>query len=148
MRDPRCVYCGVVTIFDRPEGKASPPNLATIDHLRPRHHPGRREPIKPGEVRHVLSCWKCNNDRDKRELREKPKEWFYENGGARPMAAKSLEELQWIALKLEFDLAHPGKRTRRNRKRIVESLEHLKAEIFSREQENGHQVPALQPDNT
>ena len=46
---------------------------ATIEHLRSRLHPGRREPAR-GEQRRVLACWKCNNERGRAELLALPLE--------------------------------------------------------------------------
>lgn len=131
LRDPHCYYCGVETIFDFDRKGPVPPNFATIDHLRPRHHPLRREPAKNGEVRHVLACFKCNNERDTRELAVKPKEWFYENGGSKPMAHKTIEELQWVVLRLQHDLTRPQTKSR-NKPRIQANIEVIKAEIASR----------------
>jgi len=105
--DPHCHYCGVLTIY-KPQhikGLYTPQEqnfLATIDHVRPRHHPDRLRPPRPGETLHVLACWKCNNDRDKRELAEKPKEWFEQNGGSIPLAKRPIEELVCIMEKLRW----------------------------------------------
>lgn len=136
LNDPRCFYCGVVTVFERVKG-CSPDNFATIDHLRPRHHPDRLEPAVSGEVRRVLACFRCNNDRDKRELAALPKEWFYENGGNKPLSTKTNEELQAILLKIDWSIAESlrakgGRRARRNRARHRQSLEAVKDEIAHR----------------
>lgn len=105
LQNPRCCYCGVVTIFKPSHIKAiifdgERDRLATIDHIRPRHHPERREPPKPGQVLLVLSCWRCNNERDKRELATKPKEWFEQQGGTKPLSKRSDEELELILSRL------------------------------------------------
>jgi len=61
--DPRCYWCGALTVLvEKNGGPPVLPNEATIDHIRPRHHPGRQEPPTEGERRRVLSCWKCNNE--------------------------------------------------------------------------------------
>jgi 5-methylcytosine-specific restriction endonuclease McrA len=67
--DARCFYCGIITVLDTPSGwRGVPyPGLATVEHLRPRTHPSRREPARgPNEQRHVLACWQCNQDRSNR----------------------------------------------------------------------------------
>jgi len=64
--DPRCFYCGVETFIDPPPGwrRKFCPLLATIEHLRSRNDPRRREPLRfPGERRHVLACMQCNQAR-------------------------------------------------------------------------------------
>lgn len=45
---------------------------ATIDHLRPRHHPFRCDGNPRQEQRWVLACWKCNNDRDREAVMKIP----------------------------------------------------------------------------
>ena len=73
-QDPHCHWCGTLTILPpadaKPHRKNYPLNEATIDHLRSRWHPNRREPIRQGEQRLVLSCRKCNIDRAKQEEKE------------------------------------------------------------------------------
>ena len=97
LKDPHCYWCGVRTFLPSRVGKSpKAKNEATIDHLRPRHHPGRLEPAKNQEVRRVLSCWECNNKRDQVETAALPKEWFYQHGCSRPAAERSLEELKKI----------------------------------------------------
>lgn len=70
--DPRCRFCGQVTVLppDKRKQKAQD-NWATIEHLRSRLDPNRGEKPKQGEVRRVLCCWRCNNDRNNQELIEK-----------------------------------------------------------------------------
>jgi len=59
-----CNYCGIKTILPQ-MGKSndSKPNLATIDHLFSNLHPYRLTPNHNNEKRHVLSCFKCNQQR-------------------------------------------------------------------------------------
>lgn len=47
--------------------------MATIDHLIPRYD-ARRLSKNRGEERTVLCCWKCNNDRARREYESLPQE--------------------------------------------------------------------------
>lgn len=68
--DPRCHWCECPTIIMPQVSKMKkgkpPENAATIDHLRSRYHPGRQEPAN-GEKRLVLSCWRCNQERNRQE---------------------------------------------------------------------------------
>lgn len=59
-----CAWCGIETVIP-PNAPTSRPaeNWATRDHLRDRFNPARSEPIQRGEIRIVLACWKCNNER-------------------------------------------------------------------------------------
>ena len=105
--NPRCYYCGVVTIL-RPlhiPGQQLMPEIryrvATLDHVRARHHPDRTKPPEPGEVLHVLACWRCNNERDQRELQMKPKEYLREQSGAIPLEERSLEEMESVLILLQ-----------------------------------------------
>lgn len=105
LNNPRCHYCGKVTVYKPAHHKMEisrdeRPRLATIDHIRPRHHPDRQKPPEPGELLHVLACNQCNNERDKRELAEKPKEWFEENGGQPPLDKRSDEDVEAILSRL------------------------------------------------
>lgn len=66
--NPHCHWCGTLTALPAEVERAVKElraKMATIDHLRARHHPGRTEPPKNNEVRLVLACWTCNNERDK-----------------------------------------------------------------------------------
>lgn len=127
LNNPRCHYCGMVTIYKPAHQKmeitpSERPRLATIDHIRPRHHPDRLKPQEPGEVLHVLACNQCNNDRDKRELAEKPKEWFEENGGQAPLYKRSDEELAAILSRLGAPYqVRRGRRGRENFNRLKRS---------------------------
>jgi hypothetical protein len=65
-RDPHCHWCRCLTVLP-PEGsppKVTPPNEATIDHLRDRYDPRRREPARNQEERTVLACRGCNARRN------------------------------------------------------------------------------------
>ena len=135
-RDPHCHWCGVETIL-RPlhiPNDPLPPEIrnrvATLDHVRARHHPDRLKPPEPGEVLHVLSCWKCNNERDREELQAKPKEYLRQKSrSAAPLDERSLEELEQL---LAFLRSHrPHYRTKRERlkrsiKAVTEAIERRK----------------------
>lgn len=66
----------------------------------------------------MLSCWQCNNERDNYEMAAKPKEWFYENGGSKPLDMSPLDELKKIEALL---LAKTPKRER-DRRRVYQSI--------------------------
>jgi 5-methylcytosine-specific restriction endonuclease McrA len=64
-RDPHCHWCGRLTVFGPPRNHVTTPgDLGTIDHLRPRYHPGRNEWLEAGERRRVLACFECNQRRN------------------------------------------------------------------------------------
>lgn len=69
LSDPRCHWCKrrtrLVNLGQHP--KSIPHDAATIDHLHSRLDPDRGN----GSGRHVLACWKCNNDRGAQEQRER-----------------------------------------------------------------------------
>lgn len=68
--NPHCHYCGVTTVFP-PSGKCwaanEPNNMATLDHLYSRWDIRRLFPASEKKV--VLSCLKCNRDKNFREMR-------------------------------------------------------------------------------
>ncbi len=61
----RCHWCECDLVLSPPgkHVKKQPPNLGTIDHLRDRFDPARRERNRHGERRLVLACLACNNRR-------------------------------------------------------------------------------------
>lgn len=77
----KCHWCqGDMVLFDDVRGACGDSrqdNAATIDHLRDRFDPSRREPAACGEQRLVAACRKCNHDR-----------------GAQRQAAQPIEELR------------------------------------------------------
>ena len=68
-KDPRCHWCGRVTILtDEPNLKGSPnPLMATIDHVVSRYHVHRWVKKKKNQKRKVLACYECNHSRSVRE---------------------------------------------------------------------------------
>ncbi len=56
------------------------PNEATLDHLRSRLHPDRLEPAN-GEIRLVMACRQCNNERGQAEEAALPKEELHRRSG-------------------------------------------------------------------
>lgn len=61
-------------------GERQPLNLATIDHLRDRFHPGRTEPAN-GDQRWVAACWDCNNKRGRASVMAQPIEEIWRRSG-------------------------------------------------------------------
>lgn len=57
-RDPRCFWCGRVTVFEA----HNTPEAATVEHVYPRTHPRRRDTRRhlPSKV---LACYGCNQAR-------------------------------------------------------------------------------------
>lgn len=137
--NPCCCYCGVETILKPMHDKrAIEPDewdrIATIDHIRPRHHPDRRKPPEPHEVLRVLACAKCNNERDKRELAQKPKEWFEERGGSTPIHKRSIEDLVLIyeTIKAKGLYRKVGKGGMTNRNKFIKSQIKITWELWER----------------
>lgn len=68
LRDPRCYWCGKVTvILDLAKIKKPPLNLATLDHLRSRLSNERGSDYR---VSTVLACLECNQNRAKVEEKQ------------------------------------------------------------------------------
>lgn len=69
-----CFWCAVFMVL--PTGgehmRRPPLNMATLDHLRDRFHPGRHEPVQNNERRIVLACWACNNRRGYESQQQQP----------------------------------------------------------------------------
>ena len=85
--DKRCHWCKKPTVLiERHERKKGEPKVrhrpdeATIDHLDPRHSNERGK--HKGEYRRVLSCLKCNGERDRRALSELPIHTLWEMNGS------------------------------------------------------------------
>ncbi|MCI0391869.1 MAG: hypothetical protein MOB07_24265 [Acidobacteria bacterium] len=118
--DPRCYWCGVQTILrplhipHEPLPPAIRDRVATLDHVRARHHPDRLKRPESGDVLHVLSCWRCNNERDRQQLQAKPKEYLHDKCGNKPLDQRSLEELEQLLAFLQSHAPyHPTKRAKR-----------------------------------
>ena len=59
--DPRCHWCSVITLH--PSVAAGNPNMATLDHIRPRRECVSFEQYS-APANHVLACFECNALRD------------------------------------------------------------------------------------
>ncbi len=83
----KCYYCRCDTILLEPVARRKEPlpgNAATLEHLRSRWHPDRREKPKPGEIRHVMACNRCNAERARDEQAARPLELLHRDGGRDP----------------------------------------------------------------
>ena len=65
--------CGMELLPPIPKRHDPPDNEATIEHLRSRLDPSRKEPAT-GDVRRVLACRSCNNERGREEVLKVPLE--------------------------------------------------------------------------
>ena len=69
--NPFCYYCGrkmILTNIKEISGKPDP-LMCTVEHLVSRYNPERWVKAKPGEVRKVLACFQCNNERASEETK-------------------------------------------------------------------------------
>jgi hypothetical protein len=79
--DPHCYWCGREVINIKLKRHQHPPeNLATIDHLISRYDDRRGKVVG---VR-VLSCWKCNHDRNWAEIKAQGLERLHQLSGYQP----------------------------------------------------------------
>lgn len=136
LQDPHCHWCGIKTVLKPCHVKGSITQeerntIATIDHLHPRYHPDRLKP-EDGTKRHVLACWKCNNDRDTQERAVLPKEWFYERGCSKPLSMRPIDELK-RSLAILRAMRPKG---RKNINGVNKSIEAIESEIENRQAKN------------
>lgn len=94
-RNPCCYWCGQPTVLMKGRNGPVPPNMATIDHLRCRLHPGRLEPNPQHQPRTVLSCWKCNNERGSVEQKEAGLHEIRRRSGTSPLSHHLARILHW-----------------------------------------------------
>lgn len=66
--------CSMVLLARYPVDGRLPANACTIDHLRDRDNPRRREQPQ-GEPRLVAACFECNQERDKARQRVNARNW-------------------------------------------------------------------------
>lgn len=69
-----CHWCGRPVKEYENKGSNPPDDQATIDHLFDKYNPHRKTPNHNQERRWVLSCYRCNNDRNKLRQQQLPKE--------------------------------------------------------------------------
>jgi hypothetical protein len=63
-QDPRCNWCGTVTINPP---RAGDPNAATVDHIKPRRECRSQQEYESAS-NHVLACFECNQLRDQVDI--------------------------------------------------------------------------------
>ncbi len=84
LQSPNCHWCSVETVFveDVNSIKGKQKEIcATIDHVYSRLQPELR---RNGNNKHVLACWKCNNNRSKIENNQLPIEELRARSGRYP----------------------------------------------------------------
>lgn len=96
---PYCYWCKCqLVLIDTSSYRGRvPDNAATIDHLRPKGHPNRRERNRFHLWRRVLACWKCNNDRDREFTRRRSLEELWRASGHWMQMVRSTGMLNEVA---------------------------------------------------
>lgn len=81
-----CFWCKVQMVEYPPKRKrkAMPLDMCTIDHLRDRFDPNRRECNPRGEQRLVAACWECNNRRGAERAASVSKRTLWRRSGRYP----------------------------------------------------------------
>ncbi len=65
-KDPRCFWCGKITILRRVNGgEQHPDNMATLEHIIHKMDPNRGKKMSKNKGKNstVLACRECNNSR-------------------------------------------------------------------------------------
>lgn len=83
---------------DRHKRKNFADNEATLDHLDSRLSPTRRQRCD-GELRHVVACRRCNEQRGKEEQAALPREELWRRSGSYPLV---------LTLEALLELVPPG----------------------------------------
>ena len=92
--DPHCFWCDcLVTLENRYNHKDKhhiglPPNGATLDHIISRNDEDWKKGMKNGIV---LSCNKCNHERQAEEIKKLPKEELWHRSGRYPQKNRTTE---------------------------------------------------------
>lgn len=86
---PYCYYCKVRLTLPKYTHRDGPalPTDATIEHLRPRGHPERREPNPFRLWRRVLCCNACNDKKNAEFWRSRSLEEVWKKNGHWPRMA-------------------------------------------------------------
>ncbi len=75
LKKGKCEYCDCQMVIDEnptsPEkrGCQIPTNLATLDHKYNKDHPLRQTKLQKGERRIFIVCWKCNDEKSKKDTK-------------------------------------------------------------------------------
>jgi len=83
-KNPYCFWCNCLVVLGNRYGndsKTQPPNMATLDHVISRNNKNWEKGMKN---RLVLSCFKCNQERQAKEIRELPIEELWHRSGRFP----------------------------------------------------------------
>ncbi len=82
-KHPFCYWCNCELIESTKKNRRKH-NVATIDHLRSRLDPSRQIPNYDSNIRTVLSCRRCNNERAKEEVSKLTKKDLWERAKRYP----------------------------------------------------------------
>jgi hypothetical protein len=87
---PFCYWCGCELVLPTGEQKLKSylPNMATIDHLRPKGNPERHEENRFHLWRRVLACNECNAKRDREFTARRSLEDLWKGAGQWPRMLK------------------------------------------------------------
>lgn len=85
-RVKRCWYCKTKLVYyPLKKGESIPDNYATIEHLNSKlQYPDGRPKIWGKKRTLVVACFKCNNERGKKENSQLSKEELWERSGSYP----------------------------------------------------------------
>jgi hypothetical protein len=83
--NPHCYWCGKELVLWEGDSGKMPDNGATIDHLYSRLHPLRLK--KTGDLRRVLSCRWCNNERSREETKVLYNDKHRKKSGNKPLSS-------------------------------------------------------------
>jgi hypothetical protein len=83
----KCYWCGNPMLLDFDHDTCTktrhfPDNLCTLDHLFDRFHLQRQ--VMTEDKRHVAACKKCNEERGRQRVAERPKEDLWARSGRYP----------------------------------------------------------------
>jgi hypothetical protein len=89
-QEGKCYWCHCDTVLVEPvaKRKEQPHNMATLDHLRSRFDPTRREKPKRGEQRLVMACQECNHRRGAEEIASRSIEQRRIDCGRHPLSTR------------------------------------------------------------
>jgi hypothetical protein len=115
-KNPYCYWCGQKLVYFDNNGGRVPDNFATIDHLYSKLD-GRRFDPKMKCKTLVLSCFKCNQERGKKEDAELGKLERWVRGGKFPRYLKPFKNILtviWIYKKFRQNKINFGSLLNKN----------------------------------